>query len=163
MWRYALPTLVVLGLFVVIKVVSAAAATLPGVSDNPFAAFGALEVGGPVHLVDQYDCERSYYYQSFAQARSYCLIRRETGPIMTAIVTGRNEQIYSLWFHLRDVPIAQLIQRWGGPSSVKRAGSIYILWWGRTVYAVARDRGWLTAESPVRYVSLFKTDVDAGY
>jgi hypothetical protein len=162
MRRYVFPTLAVLGFFVVIKVV-AAATTLPNAHDDPFAAFESLAVGEPLYRADRYDCESSYYHQSIAQVRSYCMIQRASGPVITAIVTGKDEQIYSLWFHLRDVPIAQLIQHWGWPSSVKHVGSIYILWWGKAIYAVARDTGWLTAESPVRYVSLFNQDADRGY
>jgi hypothetical protein len=163
MRRYGFPALAVLGFFVVIHVVSAAAAALPNAADDPFGPFTGLEIGEPLHTADQYDCDRSYYYQSYARVRSYCMIQPETGPVITAIVTGKDEQIYSLWFHLRDVPIVQLIQHWGWPSTVKRAGSIYILWWGKRVYAVARDSRWLTAESPVRYVSVFNQDVDRGY
>jgi hypothetical protein len=75
--------------------------------------------------------------------------------VLTAIVTGKDKQIYSLWFHLRDVPIAQLVQHWGQPSSVQRDRNIYIVWWGQRMYAVARNLRWLTAESPVRYISVF--------
>jgi hypothetical protein len=136
MRRYVLPALAILGFFLVINAVSAAAAVLPGAGDDPFAAFDSLKVGGPLSRAYRHDCQGSP--STDANARTYCMIMPETGPIMSAIVTGRNEQIYSLWFHLRDVPIAQLIQHWGRPSSIQRGKGIYVVWWGKGMYAVAR-------------------------
>jgi hypothetical protein len=157
MVRYMLPTLAGIGFFILIRFVTTAAAILPvPPPTDPFAAFESIQPGTTTEALNDFNCESAFFYSTIESARSYCRIRPGDGPIVTVTVTGENNRITNLWYTLRGVPMVYLVNRWGRPTRVRHAGNMYLVWWGESLYAVVRDTGWLTYQSPVRYVSVYE-------
>jgi hypothetical protein len=157
MLRYVLPTLAGIGFFVLIRFVTVAAAVLPVPPPvDPLAAFDPVMPGTPTEALSAFNCESAFFYSTVDVMRSYCRIRPGDGPVVSVTVTGESDRITNLWFTLRGVQMVDLVNRWGRPTRARHVGNMYLVWWGESRYAVVREGGWLTYQSPVRYLSLYE-------
>jgi hypothetical protein len=161
MLRYVLPGLVGLAFFLVIGVVTAAASALGQPPRDPFAPYSSIMPGNTLASLREYDCQLTSFSPEMSGPHFYCQFEPEDDvAVLSIMITGRDRQISGLWFHTRGVEMADLVKRWGRPTSIRPIGGMYLVWWGKSVYAVVHTRGWLTYQSSVRYVSLYDYRTD---
>jgi hypothetical protein len=156
MLRYVFPILVGLVFFLVIGVVTAAAFALGQPPRDPFSPYASILPGKALTSLREYDCQLSSFYPEMSGPHFYCQVEPDNDEaVLSIMITGHNRQISGLWFHTHGVEMADLVKRWGRPTSIKAIGGMYLVWWGKSVYAVVHTPGWLTYQSSVRYVSLY--------
>jgi hypothetical protein len=156
MLRYGFPALVGLVFFLVIGAVTAAAAAWGQPANDPLSPYDSLMPGNTLDSLQGYDCRVSSFSPELSGPHFYCQFEPEDDKaVLSIMITGGNQQISGLWLHTRGVQMADLVKRWGRPTSVRSVAGTYLVWWGKAVYAVVHTPGWLTYQAAVRYVSLY--------
>jgi hypothetical protein len=103
-----------------------------------------------------YDCTITMVYPHTTRSMFYCRFEPDEGPVRTLNLSGEAQEISGLWLNLRGLPLVYLVRRWGHPTSVTHAGQVHFVRWGTRVYAIVYDKNWLTVDSQVRFLSVYK-------
>jgi hypothetical protein len=155
MLRYRLPVLVALLFFGLIGLVTTVMAALPTPPNaDPLDSYDVLMPGNMIDSLSAYDCTISMVYAR--DSMFYCRFEPDEGPVRILNLSGEAQEISGLWLNLRGIPMVYLVRRWGWPTSITHAGQVHFVRWGNRIYAIVYDKNWLTIDSMVHFLSVYK-------